>query len=325
MKKTLTIFLVILFSSSMAQEKTKTESEGTEVIVNSKPYNTVGLSNSIITNPSYSGLEESHVINLFGTWDKPMFDISPGFYYPVNYGLSYNAAIGKKKNNGIGIYGSNRFSGVEFLVNAGLTYSYNFRIKQEHNLRLGLGINFEKGYYNYDSLIFPDQIERRHGFAFNTSELIPDSNEKTHTNASIGLFYTYQNLYTGLSFNNFMQFTGFFNSKPKINPEIVFYLGYNFKITNHGIFPSASFQFKDKVYYITPAINYSYKNIVIAGINIKNFSAPGVVAGVNLFKTIFVYASCNAFTDKKRIEAFGYIESVAANIKLSFGKKSVGN
>ena len=189
MKKTLTIFLVILFSSSMAQEKPKVDSLGNKVIVNTKPYNTVGLSNSIITNPAYSGLEEKHVINLFGTWDKPMFDISPGFYYPVNYGLSYNAAIGKKKNNGIGIYGSNRFSGIEFLVNAGLTYSYNFRIKQEHNLRIGLGLNFEKGYYNYDSLTFGDQIERRHGFMFNTSESIPDSNEKTQTNACTGLSF----------------------------------------------------------------------------------------------------------------------------------------
>ena len=325
MKKTLTLLCLLIFFNSMAQEKTKSDSTIKEVLIDIKPYNIVGLSNSILTNPAYSGLEERHVINLFGAWDKPLFDISPGFYYPVSYGLSYNASIGKKKNNGLGIYGCNRFSGIEFLVNAGLTYSYNFRIKQEHNLWLGLGINFEKGYYDYDSLTFGDQIDRRHGFGYNTSEVIPDTSEKNRTGTSIGLFYTYKNLYTGLSFNNLMRFNGFFNSKPKINPEIVFYLGYSFKIKNHGIFPAATFQFKEKVYYITPAINYSYKNIVVAGINVKNLNSPGIVAGVNLFKTVFIYAACNAFVDEKRADAFGYIESVSANIKISFGKKEVVN
>ncbi len=320
MKKIITLLCLIASFNSLAQEKAKQDSSTQVPIINHQPLNIVGISNSISTNPAYTGFEESHVIDINGKWDKPLFDISPGFYYPITYGLSYNTALGKKKNNGIGLYGDNKFIGVEILINSDLTYSYNFRIKQENNLRFGIGIFFKKGIFNYDSLSFPDEIDRRHGFMFNSVEIPPASNTKINTGLNLGVFYNYRNFYTGLSFNKILQFSGFFNSKPELNPEINFYAGYNFKINNHSVFPSVSFEYQSRICYFTPTVFYSYKNIFVAGINAKNLVYPGIIAGVDILKTVFISLSCNAFADNRRIDAFGYIESVSANLKLSFGK-----
>lgn len=325
MKKTITLLCVIIGFYATAQESREKDSTYKETVVSYRPFNITGISNQINVNPAYTGFEERCITNLYGEWDKPMFDITPGFYLPVSFGGSFNAALGKKKRNGVGFYETTSYYGVNNYFDIGVTYSYNFRIKQYHNLRMGLGLYYKESIIDFSELTYPDQLDIRHGYIYHTSEIPPKSNADYNAGLNIGAFYSYKDFYAGLSVNRLIDFENSFKLKPVCKPQFNLYTGYNFRIGNHAVLPSLTMQFETKYYYISPAIYYSYKNILVAGLNVKNIISPGVIAGVNILKTIFIYASCNAYVDKDRYDAFGAIESVALNIKVSLGKTETIN
>jgi len=215
MKKHLFIFLFFLFSFITASGQTDSISLSPQQ-----------FGNSVITNfwenPAYAGVEERHNINLNyrARW--------PGNYGPIRHMVSYDGRFGKKKRLGLGAYFSKLYEGLTKENIANLSTSFNFIIKEKHNIHLGLSVAYMQKKIDWDRLTF-GQIDPTCNFFYPTKHpRVYDT--RGNIDLGSGIWYDIEDFYFGLSILHLLKPTeGFIQScLTKLPRDLFITSGYNF-------------------------------------------------------------------------------------------------
>jgi type IX secretion system PorP/SprF family membrane protein len=78
-------------------------------------------------------------------------------------------------------------------------YSYRLEINDKYSLKAGIQATYLQKSLDWTKLTFPDQIDPRHGFVYNTNETYPDQLTKTLADFSAGAVFYSDRFYLGFA------------------------------------------------------------------------------------------------------------------------------
>ncbi|MFC2114458.1 PorP/SprF family type IX secretion system membrane protein [Bacteroidota bacterium] len=238
------------------------------------PLNNQYLLNKFALNPSYAGMEEG--INMFAGYRNQWSGIQGA---PITKMFSGYSSLG----NNIGLGGEiiSDQEGVFTRLYAGLTYSYQLKVADEHIISFGLsGKIFEHSInltgLNIDNPFDPVLDERV-------------TQNETVANAGASVLYSFNGLFVGFNAPYLLNNRSRFNSENSIDEYLLrrHYMGhasYNFAINdNFGIEPFAIVRFTGYApVNFEFASLFKYKELGWLGVSYRREGALGLSAGFNL-------------------------------------------
>lgn len=145
-------------------------------------------------NPGFTGTTYGPSIHLNFRKQWPAF--SNGY---TSYGASYSQFV-ENLNSGFGLQiFSDDAGGILKTLNISGLYSYNVRVNDELNLKIGAEVGMIQKQINWDRLLFYDQLDPILGPIKATGEVIPESLVKRNLDISSGLLVYGKSYYAGLS------------------------------------------------------------------------------------------------------------------------------
>ncbi len=159
-------------------------------------------SNMVMLNPAFTGSGEGPRVsmNYRGQWVKV-----PGFYRQS--AVSYDQPVlflGSMQGIGININNDIAGEGNLTKTNISANYAYQVDLADDHTLRFGLQVGMQLASIDFTKLRFPDQIDPRDGFVYNTNEPLASLGKQTRVNPDVGAGVAYFNEFAwlGLTVNH---------------------------------------------------------------------------------------------------------------------------
>ncbi|MEI6764768.1 MAG: type IX secretion system membrane protein PorP/SprF [Bacteroidota bacterium] len=217
--------------------------------------------NPLYLNPAFAGTSMCPrlIMNFRDQWPK----IS-GTY--VTYNASYDQHI-EKISGGIGfLLNTDRAGeGVLNTTTFSAMYSYRLEISRSFSMKAALEATYFQKHLDWEKLTFPDQINNRQGFVYNTNEVQPGTLVKRNVDFSAGVLGYGENFFAGFAVHHLTKpdegfislsriprkFTvhagGVINlvkkirrrhnyDSPTISPNILFMQQQNFQQINYGVY-----------------------------------------------------------------------------------------
>lgn len=187
MKKLYTIVLFFLLTSGIgfAQD----------------PHFSQFYANPLYLNPAFAGtaLCPRVILNFRDQWPS-----LSGTY--VTYNASYDQHI-DKLSGGIGILLNTDRAGQGILntTNASFMYSFRLEVNRSFSMKLALEATYFQKKLDWQKLTFGDQIDRRHGFVYNTNELPPSRLTKANVDFAAGLLGYGEQYFVGFAVHHLTQ------------------------------------------------------------------------------------------------------------------------
>ncbi|HNW70315.1 MAG TPA: type IX secretion system membrane protein PorP/SprF [Bacteroidales bacterium] len=217
--------------------------------------------NPLYLNPAFAGtaLCPRVILNFRDQWPS----IS-GTY--VTYNASYDQHI-EKISGGIGVLFNTDRAGQGILntTTASFMYSFRLEVNRTFSMKMAIQATYFQKHLDWQKLTFPDMIDKRHGFVFNTNELPPKRLTKANADFSAGLLGYGEKYFVGFAVHHLtrpdegfisksrmpMKFTvhagGIINlvkkvrrrsneHSPTLSPNILFMQQQNFQQINYGLY-----------------------------------------------------------------------------------------
>jgi type IX secretion system PorP/SprF family membrane protein len=151
--------------------------------------------NPLYLNPAFAGtsLCPRLILNFRDQWPSIQ-----GTY--VTYNASYDQHI-EKISGGIGflVNADRQGGGILNTYTVSAMYSYRLEISRHFSMKAALQATYFTKFLDWQKLRFPDQIEKRHGFVFNTSETAPISLNKQNIDFTAGILGYGEKYFFGVS------------------------------------------------------------------------------------------------------------------------------
>ncbi len=217
--------------------------------------------NPLYLNPAFAGtvICPRVILNFRDQWPS----IS-GTY--VTYNASYDQHI-EKIAGGIGVLINTDRAGQGILNTTTASFMYSFRLEVNRHffMKLALQASYFQKHLDWQKLTFPDMIDKRHGFVFNTNELPPNRLTKANADFAAGVLGYGEKYFVGFAVHHLtrpdegfisksrmpMKFTvhagGIINlvkkvrrrsneHVPTLSPNILFMQQQNFQQINYGLY-----------------------------------------------------------------------------------------
>lgn len=119
------------------------------------------------------------------------------------YAAYYEQSFPRLKS-GIGFLaeGDNAGDGIYKTNSIAAAYSYRLKVNDFIGIKLALEMGAHHVSLNWEKLIFPDQIDYREGYVYNTAEIRPDNTNRTELDISSGLLVLSEKFYFGVGFKH---------------------------------------------------------------------------------------------------------------------------
>jgi type IX secretion system PorP/SprF family membrane protein len=129
------------------------------------------FANPIYLNPAFAGTNVCPRITLNYRDQWPSL---PSTY--MTYTASYDQHF-DKLNGGIGVFllGDRAGNGTINTYSAHFMYSFRLKMSKKFEMRLALQAGYQQKSLNWDNLIFPDMIDPKYGFVYETAEVRPST------------------------------------------------------------------------------------------------------------------------------------------------------
>ncbi len=226
-------------------------------------------------NPAFAGVAEAPrlAMNYRNQW--------PGFSGGFNTAALSFETWAPKLNSGFGLFllGDNAMRGVYNIFHVNATYSYRVRLSRKSAIRFGVQGGFINRQLDWDQLLFGDQLNSVTGGVDGngdpnvSSEIPPESLQKTVFDLGVGILFYTNRLYVGFSANHINSpDESFYTVTDGRSATLPFryslHAGYQFDLGNYTNGRSEAF--------ISPNVMY-IRQSDIAQVNV------GASAGFNLF------------------------------------------
>lgn len=185
------------------------------------------FSNPIYMNPAFAGANGCPRISLNFRDQWP--GIAGTF---VTYSASYDQHF-NKLHGGIGVIfmGDHAGNGTINTYSASAMYSFHLKVAKTFNMRFALQATFQNKTLNWDKLTFPDMIDPKYGFIYETNETQPAKLSKSIADFSAGFIGYTKNVYFGFAAHHMTQpYEGFLNSKTRLPFKLTAHVGANFDL-----------------------------------------------------------------------------------------------
>ncbi len=155
------------------------------------------------TNPAFSGLNQapSLAINYRNQW--PLLDNSFNAY--VTYSLSFDQYFEKIKSGiGVQLLADNAGDGILTNLKVALIYGYQLKLNQSTYIRGGFELGLVQMRYNWDRLVFGDQLDPIDGLSpggtpIISQEIRPERTSITYLDLGTGMLFYTRRYYFGFS------------------------------------------------------------------------------------------------------------------------------
>ena len=177
--------------------------------------------NSLYLNPALAGSVVCPRLNLNYRNQWPA--ISGTF---ITYSASYDQHI-DVLNGGIGVlvYSDRQGAGTLNTTNFSGIYSYRLEVSRNFSLKAGLQATYFQRSLNWEKLTFPDQLDPKYGFVYNSNEPIPDHLSKSFVDFAAGIVGYSERFYIGFSAHHLTRPDEGFNSYTRMPIRFTGHLG----------------------------------------------------------------------------------------------------
>lgn len=279
----------------------------------------VGVMNNFAVNPAYAGFNQRHTVNVGTMVNKPLYKPGNDFNVPFEYSIAYDLTFGKRRNCGIGADYKRFIGAAQGAIAVDLTFAYRFNLARNHNLRVGASVSFYSFDINKDNLSFPDMIDNEHGFVYETSEQFPGKTTKNKLDIGLGVWYSWKNLFVGLSAIHLTSPQIGLLGNNNIPREYLLSAGYNYNINARiSMLPTAELRYDEKVFNFSPAMLFTFNRWLLIGAEVRNLRDAGLVLGFNLKDNVIVNIRSGIPMSKILIDNFGVIDYAGMNVRLQF-------
>ena len=157
--------------------------------------------NPLYLNPAFAGtsLCPRVILNFRDQWPS-----LSGTY--VTYNASYDQHI-DKLSGGLGVLINTDRAGQGILntTTASFMYSFRLEVNRSFSMKLALQATYFQKKLDWQKLTFGDQIDRRHGFVYNTNETPPSKLTKQNVDFSAGLLGYGEKYFVGFAVHHLTQ------------------------------------------------------------------------------------------------------------------------
>jgi len=161
--------------------------------------------------------------------------------------FSYDMPIGKTSGVAVQAMNDVQMDGVIKQVSGGLTFSHRILLKRNQMIGFGLNANYFQKRFDWNSLVFEDQMRSGGGTMYPTAERFGQSNTNLF-DVGIGTTYSSDKILAGINVAHINQ------PKEHINPESNAVLPMRY--TAHFAYTFQKFTYSQKAYNITPSLIY---------------------------------------------------------------------
>jgi type IX secretion system PorP/SprF family membrane protein len=276
--------------------------------------------NNFVVNPAFAGFNQRHTISLSTLIHKPLYKPSNDFNVPFEYSIAYDFNFGKRKNCGIGIDYKRFLGAAEGSLAVDLTFAYRINLAKYHNLRLGASASYIASDINKSDMTFPDMIDTRDGFVYNSNEVFPNKTTKNNFDLGMGVWYSWKTLYVGVSAIHLTSPEIGVVSKSKIPREYMLSAGYGVNLNKSlSVLPSTELKYIEKIINISPCMLFTYKRWLLFGIEFQNLRNAGLVLGYNLKNNVIINIYSGVPMNKDIIKNFGVIDYAGLSLHFQLG------
>ncbi|WP_417592765.1 type IX secretion system membrane protein PorP/SprF [Owenweeksia hongkongensis] len=253
---------------------------------------------------------------LFGYWQAPSFGIayngSLGEYdFPNNQTtLFYNQG---NETNGFGAEFSRKAQGYSTQSNFKLGYSRSGTVSKSLKWRAGGAIKYAHIKNDYESLLFPDQIDPYYGFVLESSEDLSNNSPSSFVTAELGGSLQYHKLMVNVHAENIApillsgeddQKAEFFSSRSYdyLPATLRVNAVYQFTFAN-DFFLSPGFQINSDFSKPNPVssalVNFQWRSIVMANYSYSSNGMVKFMAGGRIKDKLSLTAGASIYSDNK--------------------------
>lgn len=186
--------------------------------------------NPLYLNPALAGAPICPRLNL--NYRNQWASISGQF---VTYNASYDQHI-DALSGGIGVLVTVDKAG-EGVLNTTMAsgiYSFKLDINRKLSLKAGIQATFHQKNIDWPRLTFPDMMDPRNGFVYNTSEISPDKQTRTKGDFSTGLVLYSDRVYGGFAAHHLTRPDEGFQGVSRIPLKYTAHAGANISLENNG-------------------------------------------------------------------------------------------
>ncbi len=255
-------------------------------------------------NPALTGYEErfnlqgGYGMKWMGLYDSPS-DKKNKITSPQNWFTAVDIALGKKKNNSIGFVYNHTRNPFDKKTEFILSYSATFRIRKINQIRIGLSTSYVQTSTDWNNLTFPDQIDPRYGFIYNTNEMVA-SNTRGFPDFSGGAWFSRKHLFLGFSSMHLTQPDDGLFGVSRLPMQLFYNAGYHIRITPQMyLTPAVIIMEKQTRYYFQPNISLSYKNRYLLLLNYRNLNTLMIYGGAQLKENLRLSFGWGFATEKE--------------------------
>ena len=304
-----------------AENKAKNAAAIKKANMETAPDFKVSVVNNIVSNPAFSGFNQHHTIEISTLVHKPTYKPASDFTVPFEYGITYDFNFGKKNNYGLGINYKRFVGGAEGSLDVDLTFAYRFRLAKDHNLRVGVSATYVSSGVNFSDMTFPDMIDSKNGYVYNTNENQPAKSTKSNFDMGLGLWYTWKTLYVGISGVHLTSPNVGMISVSRIPREYTLSSGYSFKLNkNMDMLPAFEMNYDEHTFNFTPDMLFAYHKRFLFGVEFQNLKTAGLILGCNLNDSFILNLHGGVPMSKNLIDNFGIIDYAGLSLRFQFGE-----
>ncbi len=280
----------------------------------------VAMVNNFVANPAFAGYNQRHTISMSTLFHKPLYKPSNEFNVPFEYSLAYDFNFGKRKNYGVGINYKRYLGAAEGSLDVDLTFAYKIFIAARHNIRFGISASYLVSDINKDNLTFPDMIDNKDGFVFNSNESFPGKSAKSNFDLGAGVWYNWKSLFVGVSAIHLTSPEVGILSNSRIPREYLLSTGYSFDIKKSvGVLPAVDLKYNGIVLKVTPSMLFTFRKWLLVGMEFQNLKNAGLVLGFNMKNNFIINIHSGIPMNKDIIENFGVIDYAGVGLRFQFG------
>ncbi|MGE0637308.1 MAG: PorP/SprF family type IX secretion system membrane protein [Bacteroidia bacterium] len=274
-------------------------------------------------NPALTGYEER--FNVQGGYGMRWLGLySTSSYYketnitsPQNWFAAFDVAMGKSKTSSLGFgYNHNRTlyeKRTEFL----LSYSYTIKIKKSTQIRIGHSISYNQRGLDWSKLSFPDQVDSRYGFIYNTNEIF-GRNGRGYPDFNHGLWFSRKHLFIGFSVLHSTEPDEGFFGVSKLPMQFYYNAGYHIPVSKEIIVtPSLIVMNKRNIWYFQPSLSVAFKNRYLLLLNYRNLNTLMIYAGAQVKENLRLSLGWG-FPTSKELRAIQSGQSIEVMLRYRF-------
>ena len=302
----------------VAPSKTKSETETFKRQTTHSYYQYL----SQFTNPAYTGIGNKASAYYSFAWNLPL---EKAYKTPVHLAM-LDFALGKKQNHSLGLafqnthYASKGYDQYD-IKTLQLNYAGRIHLYKDHNLRLGLGILYERQRLYWYNLTFCDMIDPMYGFIYETQESVAGPS-RTYPSFNVGLLYYFKYLQFGTSWNYMNQprhgFIGGIKKTYLIQSNLAGYI----PIKKWMLNPYLSLEFlkkqegsQMKTVLFTGGILAFAPKYAYAGIAFSNLEFTRLTLGLITFDRLRIGLDADLFLNKNTAEYFSPLKTLQMHVR----------